>query len=104
VDDGGATTYRIRAEENGCPKYSLKRCDQPAIFPSKLRHSKRVEHLGSRFETDCLDLLANSQGREKDGNETVLSERQAEFRMTGDLKPEKNRFVARKLDPVGVAV
>jgi hypothetical protein len=48
VDETGAAACRIRAKENSCPKDSLKRRHQPAVFLSTLRHSKRVEHLGIR--------------------------------------------------------
>ena len=63
----GAIAYRIGTEENSCPKDPLKRRDQPAVFLSALRHSKRVQHLGSRFETDRLALLADSEGGQKVG-------------------------------------
>lgn len=51
-------------------------------------HSEALQHLSRSPESNRLALLLNSKGREEDRYQTVLSERHAEFGMTGDLKDE----------------
>jgi hypothetical protein len=49
-------------------------------------HTERFEHLRSRFEPDHLALLADRQRGQKDRDDPILPEGDAELRMSGDLK------------------
>jgi hypothetical protein len=51
-------------------------------------HSEALQHLGRSPEANGPALLLNRQGGEKDGDEPILPERNAEFGMSGHLKNE----------------
>lgn len=109
-DCGAVTQIHARdstAQQSGCEiltcwmcvlDYS---CNQPGIgkkpshaptirqnsFPT-LRHAKALEHLCCGTKSDHLAFLADSQSREENEDQPVLSKWQTEMGVTGDLNEE----------------
>lgn len=60
--------------------------DQSAVFLAAFLHTERVEHFGATAESHGPALLPDGQRRQKDGYDSVLSERQAVLRMACHLE------------------
>jgi len=86
--DLGLRRYRICAEKDRGAEDAFERGDQSAVLLPTIAHAECLQHLGSGFESDGLTLLLDGQGRQKDRNNPILSERNPMVRMTGDLENE----------------
>jgi hypothetical protein len=59
-----------------------------SILGAALLQAERIEHLRAAPECDPLPLLPNSESSEEDGNESILSPREAVAWMPSHLEEE----------------
>ncbi len=79
---------RIRSEEDRRTKHALEGRDQAPVLRSALLHAKDIQHFSSAAERDGLFLLPHCECREKNGNQPILSPRNAVVRVSYDLQNE----------------
>ena len=80
--------HMIRSEEDRCAEDAFEGRNQAPILSAAFVQRERLEHLACAPEADRLALLLNGKRRQIDQNEPVLSPRQPEARMAGDLQDE----------------
>ena len=103
VNDSRRCADSLCLEEDRRTKDALKSADDPAILLPSLRHAKAIEHLCGGTKSDYLAFPANGQSRKENEDQPVLSKRQTELRVSGDLKEEvpvpplEEKLVGRRL-------
>jgi hypothetical protein len=88
IDQPAAVGLIFGAEEDGGCKDAMKALNDPAIVTAVLGEAEEVEHLGGAVEADVSGFLLNSERRHPDRDQSVLTEGQTEFRVTGDIEKE----------------
>jgi hypothetical protein len=88
VDDGDTLPLGVGAEEDGRAKNALKSSDEAPILGTALLHAEGVQHIRRAVEGNLRCLLTNRESREEDRDEPILTPRQAETRVSGDLQNE----------------
>jgi hypothetical protein len=78
----------LPCRKDGRSKDALERGDNTAVFFAALRHAEHFEDRRPGFEPHRLALLADCESCQKDRNQSILSVRQAERGMSGDLQLE----------------
>ena len=76
----------VTSEENGCAEDPLERSDQSSVFLSAFVHPERLQHFRRGSKPNRLAPLLNRESRQEDRHDPVLPERNAEFRVPGDLE------------------
>ena len=76
----------VRAEENRRTEDALKGTHEPAVLRSALLHPEGVQHFSRAAKPNHATLLPNSERRQKDGNQPVLTPWQSVRRVSGYLK------------------
>jgi hypothetical protein len=78
----------VRAEEDRGAEDSFESADKSPILLAAFVHSKDFEHLACAAETHDRALLLHCQCCQEDRNDAILTERNFEIRMAGDLQNE----------------
>ena len=99
INQAAAVGLVFGPKEDGGGKDTMEALHDAAIMAAVLGKAEEVEHLSGALETNDAALLLNGEGRDPDGNETVLAEGQAEFGMSGDV--EKELAVASRMNQLG---
>ncbi len=78
----------FRAEEDGRSKDALKTLRHPAVIAAILGKPEEVQDPGGAVEMDGSALLLEGECSNPNWKESILPERQAEVRMTNNVKEE----------------
>ncbi len=78
----------VGAKKDCGRKYSLKPLHDPSIMPTVFGEVEKIEHLRCATKMDDSAILLESERRDPDRDEPILTVRQTKARMAGDFKEE----------------
>ncbi len=84
----GAFICSLAAKEDRASKDPFDAGHEASVFLSSLLHGEHLQHFRAGSESKGLALLADSEGLEEDQDQSVLAEREAELRVSKQLKFE----------------
>jgi hypothetical protein len=96
IDEMAAIRLVFGPEEDRGGEDAMEALHNSAVMAAILGEPEEVQHLSSAFEMDDPAFLLNGERRYPDGNEAVLAEGQAEFRVASDI--EKESAVAARVN------
>lgn len=78
----------LSPEEDRGSKDAMEALHNSAVMAAVLGEPEEVQHVSGTLEVHVPAFLLDGERRYPDGNEAILAEGQAEFRMAGDIEKE----------------
>jgi len=88
VNEGIPVRLILGPEEDGGRKDALESLYKAAVVAAILGEAKEIEQLGSALEANLATLLLDGERGDPNGNETILTEREAVLGMPRDIEEE----------------